>query len=67
MGTGIYVKNLKGIEAGLGEVGAINNRAKMERAARRERQVSQREVHAKKNRNRKNKSYLYDDEYEYEY
>jgi len=51
MGTGIY-SSVKATEAGLGEVGMINSRAKLERAKKRNRNVSERKGHVKKSAKR---------------
>jgi len=61
MGTGIYAKYVSEVETGIGEIGSIHSRAKMERAARRNRQVSEREVHKKNRSYRKNRNYMLDD------
>ena len=67
MGMGIYAYGVKGSESGLGEMGNIESRAKMERAQKRARKVSEREIHAKNRSYRKNnRSYLYDDYDEYD-
>ncbi len=66
MGTGIYAKYVSEVDAGMGEMGNIHSRTKMERAARRNRQVAQRETHNKNRAYKKNRNFMMDDYDEYE-